>query len=460
MKQEKEVEEYKKILEMEFKKIKEKLQTSVIKIDSEFIKKYFGNVAQAKLGMKILGDFEDALLMNGLAGIDCVSLGLDFSMLSQEEFEHIPFDTRTIFSDKTKEQFHPDEIIERAKNFGLGLEELPITGNGIHIAIKDENCNPYLIDRKNTNCSQIAEYTKVNNGTVSHIVDKEDVEHMHGLTTTSLLASQSCGVAKGASIHFFHCSIDEYVQSIINHNRGCKSKGKMDEMILVASGSWGDKAFKLHRDLLRANGCELVCANNFNQNFGEFTNNGNVISSTLDFEEDEIEKLKEDYTDYKEKIEQLSKKDKVRIPISRTYHQVGREENGEEIFKYQSSFSTSWGIPQVAGLLAVFKEMDRNITFEQFLEYAEKTATDIGKMRIINPKGIYREIMREKASRFHDQKNASFFEEMQAGKYYIPIELIKKTISQEGIGTTEINEYTQAIRDKVQRRDEKTEERE
>ena len=410
MKQEKVQKEYIETLTKELPK----------KITSEFIKKYYSASNQAKLGLKKLNKFEDALLMNGLASLDCIELGLDFSSLSQEEFERLPFDSRTMFSDETKEQFHPEQILERSKKFGLGLSETGLTGKGVHIAIRDRNCDPYLTD------ANVVEYTKKEDGNTYHEVNPEDVEHMHGLTTTSLLASQSCGVAKGASVHFFSGSITEYVDYIIDYNQKCKENGRLNDMILVASGSWSIKLdedkkidFETVRDKLRHEGCELVCANNFNPNFGEFTNNGGEFQSTLDFSEDEINEFKENFPQYKSQIQMLANKNKIRIPISRTYHQVGKENEGEELFKYQSSFSTSWGIPQVAGLLAVFKELDRNLTFDQFLKYAETTATDRNGIKIINPQGIFLEVERiknaENVKYWHDQKSEYAFERINSG---------------------------------------------
>lgn len=87
------------------------------KITSEFIRQYYSASNQARLGLKDLDGFEDALLMNGLAGLNCIELGLDFSSLSQEEFEHLPFDSRTIFSKETIEKFQPEQILERGKEF-------------------------------------------------------------------------------------------------------------------------------------------------------------------------------------------------------------------------------------------------------------------------------------------------------------------------------------------------------
>lgn len=373
MKQEKEFEEYKRILEEGLPDI----------VDSEFVNRYFSKFAQIKLGIGDIDEFEDALLMNGLSGLDCSNI--DFSSLTQEEFESIPFDTDTVFSNGTIAKFNPEEVLERGKNFGLGLEELPVSGKGIHIAIRDQNCNPYLVE------ANIVDYTRVKNGKVSKQVSDEDTEHMHGKTTTSLLASKSCGVAKDSLVHFFSGSIPEYVQYIVDYNKTCIDEGRTEDMILVASGSWRDKDFVDHADVLRSVGCELICANNFDLHFNEFTSNGGSIQFPLEFTDEEIDEIISMYPEKESEINaQAQRSGNVKIPISRTYHQLG-EEGG---FKYQSSYSTSWGIPQVAGLFAVFKEIDRGLTFEKFCNIAEQTAT--GEKKIINPDGIYREVSRGK----------------------------------------------------------------
>jgi len=354
------------------------IQNLPYKIDSEFVSRYFGALNQARLGLKLLDEFEDAILMNGLAGIDCSQY--DFSELSQEEFECIPFDSETIFSEETVERFHPELILEKGKSFGLGLEELGLSGKGIHIAIMDQNCNPYLTD------ADIVDYTRIKDGKVFKEVSSEETEHMHGITTTSLLASKSCGVAKDSSVHFFSGgTVDSFVENIINYNKQCMEEHRESEMILVASRSSGDKKFEQHRDELRKYGCELVGAENFNENFGEFLSHGQSTTPALKLTDEQISECINERPEARDMIQIMANSDgKVRIPISRTYHQVG--EKGT--FKYQSSFSTSWGIPQVAGLLAVFKELDRDLTFEQFLEIAQRTSE--GELNIVNPQGIYK----------------------------------------------------------------------
>lgn len=160
MKQEESQERYKIIVQENLPK----------NINSQFIKQYYGKFAQAKLGIGDLSEYEDALLMNGLAGIDCRNI--DFSELTQEEFENFPFDSATIFSKETIKKFNPMKILENGKKFGLGLESIPLTGKGIHVAIRDQNCNPYLTD-----CN-IVDYTKIKDGNTFKEIDSTDVEHI------------------------------------------------------------------------------------------------------------------------------------------------------------------------------------------------------------------------------------------------------------------------------------------
>ncbi len=160
MKEDEDSKKCRKCVEEELTKKNEKGEP-VIKIDSEFIARYFGKMSQAKLALKALNPFEDALLMNGLCGIDCTKL--DFSHLTQEDwkefFAKVPFDSATKFPKEIEDRFQPQEILRRGQNFGCGLGTsltASLTGEGVHIAIRDENCNPNLIS------DNIVDYTYKN----------------------------------------------------------------------------------------------------------------------------------------------------------------------------------------------------------------------------------------------------------------------------------------------------------
>ena len=128
----------------------------------------------------------------------------------------------------------------------------------------------------------------------------------------------------------------------------------------------------------RKAGCELVCQNNFIQNFTEISGDDVILDMT--------EEEKDGFSESMRRMVESSNLDElVKIPINRTYHRYGDATN----FKYQATYSNSWGIPQVAGLLALYKAKDRSLTFEQFCDLCRETASEKG---VINPVGIYEQI--------------------------------------------------------------------
>lgn len=396
------------------------------KIDDEFIEKMYGKKAQAKfIGGANKTDEDkliDAMIMNGFSGIDCRDL--DFSELSLSNYSRITFDSSTQFPDNVSQAF--SGILNKSKEFGFGLEGLiesgRLSGEGINIAIIDENFDSSTINSEDLNI-------------VSHITHEENSKqnHFHGKTTTSLLASKSCGVAKGANIFFFektgeayrtentrkgiafkqkeeylskqnwkteedlkkakkqlrdekkedrntrgNLELEKSFRKIIEHNMNCTDD---KDKITVLSGSWSispEKKFEEYQEALRNCGCELVCQNNLMKYFTQITSNGDVI---LDMTPEEKEELP---SQAREMLKQKDIKDFVKVPVNRAYHQFGTDG-----FKYQASFSNSWTVPQVAGLLALYKAKDKTLTFDEFASICKETSKENG---IINPEGIYEKV--------------------------------------------------------------------
>lgn len=378
------------------------------KIDDEFYERFFSKNAQLRFLINTKKDklnpeetLLDAMIMNGLSGIDCRNL--DFSRLSARNYTKIAFDSQTQFPEEVKQVF--EHILERGKDFGFGLEKLlgegKLSGEGINVAVIDQDFDESKIDKSDFNI-------------VQHDSEVQE-DCYHGITVVSLIASKSCGVAKGANIYFDqktsakHREEYEYyksqqeqnkmskedfskwreanslevlkskLQKIIDHNATCEEKDK----ITVLSGSWRMEPtteFEQCQQSLRAAGCELVCQNNFIENFVELVDDEVV----LQFSEEEKSEFPEEA---RKKLDQLKADEKIKIPINRTYHQFGT--NSE--FKYQASFSNSWGIPQAAGLLALYKAKDKSLTFEEFCTICRETAKENG---VINPVGIYESVMK------------------------------------------------------------------
>ena len=366
------------------------------RIDDNFFEDFFGKQAQARFLSGTCEDLHDAMIMNGLAGIDCRKF--DFSKLSLKNYTKIPFDSNTKFPEDIADVF--STILEKSKKFGFGLEVLineeKLSGEGINIAVIDENFDSESIDKNEINIVSHDEYSTG--------------DHYHGKTVCSLLASKSCGVAKGANIFFYEKTSEEYrrkkdeyqklmppeefskwkkqsgndewtknIKKIKEYNENCIQES---DKITVLSGSWSmpSSEFEKWQQALRVSGCELVCQNNFIQNFTEISEDDIILEMS--------EKEKESFsTSIRRTIDSVNLNTLVKIPINRTYHQFGTN-NG---FKYQASYSNSWGIPQVAGLLALYKAKDKSLTFEDFCNLCKNTADEKG---IINPVGIYYEIER------------------------------------------------------------------
>ncbi|MBR3614326.1 MAG: hypothetical protein IKL55_04015 [Clostridia bacterium] len=335
------------------------------RLDDEFFERFFGKKAQAAFlsGMVENNSVEDAMIMNGLAGVDCRKI--DFSKLSLKNYMKIPFDSNTQFPEDIKQVFN--SILEKSKQFGFGLEGLlqegKLSGEGINVAIIDEDVDVSNMDTDDINLIYHGESTG---------------HHYHGQTVSSLLASKSCGVAKGAKVHFFQKTKekDKQFEQIIEYNKNCTNES---DKITVLSGSWSIKGaeFEKWQQALRTAGCELVCQNNFVQNFTEISGDDVILNMT--------EEEKEGFSEgMRQMIEAIDLSSLVKIPINRTYHQYK-----DEGFKYQASYSNSWGIPQVAGLLALYKAKDKSLTFEDFCGLCRETASEKG---VINPVGIYEEV--------------------------------------------------------------------
>lgn len=368
------------------------------KIDDEMFERFFGKKAQAEFLSGKCDDLTDAMIMGGLSGIDCRDY--DFSRLSPKNYTKIPFDSDTKFPEEIAHVF--DAILEKSKEFGFGLEGLiqdgKLSGEGIHVAIIDENIDMAQIDTDDINIVSHDEYSSGN--------------HYHGKITSSLLASKSCGVAKGASLHFYEKTSEEYrreaderksnikdeeskqefknwkkvksaedrgrtFSKIVEYNKNCENES---DKITVVSGSWSlpNSEFLKWQQEFRKAGCELVCQNNFIQNFTEISGDDVILDMT--------EEEKDGFSESMRRMVESSNLDElVKIPINRTYHRYGDATN----FKYQATYSNSWGIPQVAGLLALYKAKDRSLTFEQFCDLCRETASEKG---VINPVGIYEQI--------------------------------------------------------------------
>jgi len=115
---------------------------------------------------------------------------------SAKDLEHAEFDSQTAWpaKDRTPPGFDSAQILELAKNPGLGLRKLHaqgITGRGIGIGIVDQT----LLTRHSEYAGRLKWYDEINTvGTPA--------AHMHGAAVSSIAVGKTVGVAPEADLYF------------------------------------------------------------------------------------------------------------------------------------------------------------------------------------------------------------------------------------------------------------------
>lgn len=119
--------------------------------------------------------------------------------LSSDNFRKLSFDERTIFSEKQKNKFNPNILLEKGKKFGLGLDRLHkvgLDGNGVNIAIID-----WTFDYRNVEMLDDEGKNKVIAYDDSAVIKKyRNDDGFHGKTVSSLLVGNTVGVAPGSKL--------------------------------------------------------------------------------------------------------------------------------------------------------------------------------------------------------------------------------------------------------------------
>ncbi len=106
------------------------------------------------------------------------------------------------------------------------------------------------------------------------------------------------------------------------------------------------------------------------------------------------------------------------------------------VYKYNGSVcGASFAIPQIAGLFLLSRQIDKEISFDKFIEIVrDPKIINKDGMKYINAKEIINKVKENKKMRresklisyFHDQKSDQYFEDMKIVKYTIPASKIGK----------------------------------
>ena len=106
------------------------------------------------------------------------------------------------------------------------------------------------------------------------------------------------------------------------------------------------------------------------------------------------------------------------------------------VYKYNGSVcGASFAIPQIAGLFLLSRQIDKEISFDKFIEIVrDPKIINKDGMKYINAKEIINKVKENKKMRresklisySHDQKSDQYFEDMKIVKYTIPASKIGK----------------------------------
>ena len=401
----------------------------------------------------INGNTSNYILREYLCGKDVRKI--DMSGLSLEFFKYLSFDENTKFNEEQIAKYNPSEILESAKSFSSSMDKIHnngITGKGIKVAIIDTNLesNDYF-------------KSKSKNINIIKNKSKPGKKEVHGATVLSSFLSVA---PDSEVIYYANDKTDRinkdgnflsYIEDIIRNHA--------DVSIVSISASFNSIENENEaKKILDENGITLITSpifyNNFTYSRKSNDKNGNEVFDETFVEEDEysikekfyqiediIKKYNLEGMERKEAINNLivilknngtkedlgkanylennmdialctSENEVIKIRKQKIIEEEVEERKENEsveipcagrtfigkkgVFKYFSTASASYTIPQVAALYALAKQQDKDITFEKFITICKETSTIFNsiksgyKRRIINPEELFIEINKDR----------------------------------------------------------------
>lgn len=332
----------------------------------------------------------DDFLSWGLCGKDVSNINMDG--LSTAKFSKLCFDENTIFSEEQKIKFNPQKLLELKKSFLSSMKELKeigLDGTGINVGIIDSEFNfqhDEFCDGEGN--SRI----KINKTFYNHD-SMPEWEGFHGKTVTSIGFGKNCGIACNSNIYLFCKNPEAYndeIECIIEERESIlkyilENNIKLD-VISMSFGMENTKTYLKYKNVFEARGCTLIDSGVFFESFtyGNYENNEIALNDAFQIMYDNIDKFSDKR---KQKLEKM--RNNILIPAGgRTYLQVGN--NG---YMYNGFGSASWAIPEAAGIFAICKQLDPNISYDKFVEIVKDTSLiNSGGFKYIDLKGMVIEI--------------------------------------------------------------------
>lgn len=314
--------------------------------------------------------------------------------LTREQLISLSTDSTTIMNDVQKKIIN--EVTEKMKDPGLGiraLHEKGITGKGVTIAIIDSP-----ISYNSEFADNIVNYT--------NLTDNKEGS-FHGNTVSSVAVGKECGVAPEAKLSYFTAGccenyIDAISQIIEQNDKLIKAGKSPISVISISSGFDGYDDYNNNKEELftiikKAKTAGIAVITNNKELDPERCPIGR--NPDKDINSPENATLWRYWTQKSEKgqvalYDYYKEKDKDNILLIPGENRTVAGEHND--YRYEGNDGgDSWTVPYLAGVYALAKQVNPEITYDEFYKIALQTATPahdaangdyIGK--IINPTQI------------------------------------------------------------------------
>ena len=375
-------------------------------IDDAYIDHVFDEMAENMITENKYADYQ--FFLEGLDGIDLRDK-FDLDGLSPEMFRYLSFDSRTVFSDIQMEKFKPQELLEKGKsNEKTNIE---LNGKGTCVAILDKFSDisteefggevvKYIIRNGKNGVEVVLDEGEKTDDTKIYKGGQNDGS-FHGNTVASLLAGKECGIVPNTKVILFEVAKDldkkdevepktakEAMLKFINSNNDINP-----DIISISDSTKLTPEAKDAKDKLEEKGCAYIDSSVFWESFSWGRNNNGV--KTLD---PLLKKICEHPNSNKGKVATIKEAimKSIILPYTQrtsTYISIGKDGKKEIVDKYNGSFcGASFVISQIAGLFLKARQVDKSISFDEFIGIARDTAKTYDNMKYLDAKGIIEKV--------------------------------------------------------------------
>lgn len=418
----------------------------------------FVNNQMKKIAIEIGKENKNAdllFILEGFCGEDLEDV--DMSGLSLENLRRLTFDSNTKFPNMEIEGISinkfAENLINQGKSFSNVIEEdesKKIDGSGTTIALLDRYFDSSIKEFEGRVVKHIV-FTRGDNGEVVTNVafdrENQDIQDTrdgflekyhdgsHGNTSACLSAGTECGLAPKAEMYIFSVGDvgwDEAKEAMLKYIKQENENKKMN-LPDVISMSADVKNIGVAEEILkefRKNGCIDIDSSRFWKDFlwGRIDKEGTGVEI-----DGLMQEVKAGYDKYPENGRARKIIDNMNNSIALPFTQrttVHSGKDGKPVYKYNGTLGgASYAIPQIAGLFLLSRQIDKDISFNDFINILRdlKTANK-NEMNCINTKEIIKKVEKNRENRikshiishFHDQKSDTFFKDESSGVYAVP----------------------------------------